>query len=253
MLPKFSVKKPFTIIVGVIMIIVLGIISFTSMSTDLLPKMELPYAIVMTTYAGASPEKVEMTVTKPLEQTISTVNNVKNVKSVSSENSSMIIIEFTEDVNMDSALIELNSQLDMIKGSFESNVGSPMIMKINPDMMPVMVSAINIDNTPINELSTLVNDKILPVLEKTNGVASVSAIGLIEENIKVTLNQNKIDEINNKVLASVDEELAKAEKDLQKAQQGLNEGKQALDKQSKEQTENLVNGLSAINSRKKTT
>ncbi len=94
MLSKFSVRKPFTVFVSVILVILLGIISFTKMTTDLLPSIDLPYVMVMTTYPGASPEKVELTVTKPLEQTLATTSGVKSINSISSENSSLIILEF---------------------------------------------------------------------------------------------------------------------------------------------------------------
>ena len=91
MISKFSVKKPYTVIVAVVLVIILGVVSFTKMSTDLLPSMDLPYAIVMTTYPGASPETVEQTVTKPIEQSMATVSNIKNVSSMSSENASVVI------------------------------------------------------------------------------------------------------------------------------------------------------------------
>lgn len=130
MISNYSVKKPFTVFVAVILIIILGVISFTSMTTDLLPKMDLPYAIIMTTYVGASPEKVENVVTKPLEQSMSTISNIKNVSSISSENSSVVILEFSNDVNMDSALIEINSKLDLIKAAWNDDmIGSPMVSK----------------------------------------------------------------------------------------------------------------------------
>ena len=246
MLPKFSVRKPFTILVSVIIIIVLGFISFTTMSTDLLPKIDLPYSIIMTTYVGASPEKVETTVTKPIEQSISTVSNVKNVSSISSENSSIVIIEFNDNVNMDSALIELNSRLDLIKSTLPDEVSSPTIMKINPDMMPVMVTAIDVDNTSIKETSTFVQDEILPKLEKINGVATVSTGGIVEESLKIKLNQDKIDAVNSRVLENVDSELSKTEKELNSASSKIESGKSALEKQSKEQTEQLVDALSQI-------
>ena len=251
MLPKFSVKKPFTIAVAVIMIIVLGIVSFMNLSTDLLPKMDLPYAIIMTTYPGATPEKVELSVTKPIEQVVATVSNVKKVNSVSSENSSMVIIEFTDGVNMDSALIELNNQLDLIKSSFDDSISSPTIIKLNPDMMPVMVSAISIDDSSIVNISDKVNNEIMPLLEKTNGVASVTATGLIEEQIKVKLNQEKIDEINSKVLANIDAKLADTEKELNNARSQIEQGKQAIDEQTKVQSAKLVDGLSSLDSGKK--
>ena len=84
---KFSVKRPFTVLVAVIVTIILGFVSVTSMSTDLLPRLSLPYMIIVTTYPGASPEKVETSVSQPMESALGTVNHVKNVYSVSAENS----------------------------------------------------------------------------------------------------------------------------------------------------------------------
>ncbi len=246
MLSKFSVNKPYTVMVGVIIIIVLGIISFMSMSTDLFPKMDLPYAVIMTTDVGASPEKIEMNVTKPIEQAVSTVSNVKNVSSTSSENSSMVIIEFSQDVNMDSALIELNSRLDLIKSSLPEEASAPTILKLNPNMIPVFVSAIDINNTSTKDVSTTVSDEILPKLEKINGVASVSSSGIVEENVKIALNQNKIDSINNKVLENVDANLSKTQQDLKNAQEQLEKGKTEFEKQSKDQTKKIVDGETAI-------
>ena len=78
-MPKYSVKKPFTILVAVILVLVLGFVSLTGIQTDLLPAMNLPYLMVITTYPGASPEQVEADVTKPLENALSTLNGVKNV------------------------------------------------------------------------------------------------------------------------------------------------------------------------------
>ena len=109
---NFSVKKPYTVLVAVIMVIVLGIVSFMKMSADLLPSINLPYVIVMTTYVGASPETVEMVVTKPVESAMATVSNIENISSVSSENYSMVIMEFAQNADMDSVSLEIRESLD---------------------------------------------------------------------------------------------------------------------------------------------
>lgn len=247
MISNYSVKKPFTVFVAVILIIILGVISFTSMTTDLLPKMDLPYAMIMTTYIGASPEKVETVVTKPLEQSMATISNIKNVSSISSENSSVVILEFSNDVNMDSALIEINSKLDLIKAAWnDEQIGAPMVSKINPNMMPIMLTALDVENMDNSEITEYVNNKILPELERIDGVASVSATGLLEEQIKINLNQDKIDEVNKKILNSVNSKLNKTQAELNTAQAELNKGKEELAKQSDEQTKKLVEGLSSI-------
>ena len=139
---KFSVKKPYTVLVAVIMVIVLGIVSFTRMSADLLPSINLPYVIVMTTYVGASPETVETVVTKPVESAMATISNIENISSVSNENYSMVIMEFEQSTNMDSASLEIRESLDQIKSYWDDSVGNPIIMKLNPDMLPIMVAAV---------------------------------------------------------------------------------------------------------------
>ena len=98
---KFSVRKPFTVFVAVILILITGIVSYTKITPDLLPDIDMPYVVVMTPYPGATPEKVESSVTKPLEQNMATLTDIKNVQSVSDSNYSMIIMEFEDSVNMD--------------------------------------------------------------------------------------------------------------------------------------------------------
>ena len=131
MISKFSVKKPLTVFVAVILVIILGAVSFLGMKTDLLPKIELPFVVVMTTYAGANPEKVELEVTKPLEKVLSTTAGVEKINSISRENSSLIMVEFNAGINMDSAIIDLNSKIDLIKSSLGENVQNPTIMKMD--------------------------------------------------------------------------------------------------------------------------
>ena len=145
MFSKYSVKKPYTVVVGVVLIIILGIVTFTNMTVDLLPNMNLPYAMVMTSYPGASPEEVEMTVTKPIEQVMATVSNIKTIQSSSSENFSTVILEFDQTSNMDSVTIEMRENLDQIKGYWPEGVANPIIMKLNPSMMPVLIAAVSAD------------------------------------------------------------------------------------------------------------
>ena len=158
MLSKFSVKRPYTVLVGVLLILILGFVSITKMTTDLLPSMNLPYAVVYTTYIGASPEEVETTVTRPVESSMATISNIKNIQSVSSENVSMVILEFEQTANMDSVTIEMRESLDQISASWSDSIGSPVIMKLNPDMMPIMIAAVNRDGMDSLELTDNVNN-----------------------------------------------------------------------------------------------
>ena len=199
MLSKLSVKKPFTVIVAVLLISILGVVSLMNMSTDLLPSINLPYAIVSTTYIGASPEEVEMVVTKPVEQRMASISNIKNVRSISRENMSLVILEFNESANMDSVVIEMRESLDMIKGYMPDQVGSPMIMKLNPDMMPVMIVSASVKGQKLSESSQIIESKVIPDLESIEGVASVSASGLVDNQINVILREDKIAAVNKKI------------------------------------------------------
>lgn len=197
--------------VAVIMVIILGVISFTQMPTDLLPSIDLPYLAVITTYPGANPEKVEQTVTKPLESSLSTVGGVEKVTSISQENSSMVVFQFSYGTNMDSAMIEMSNKADMVKATLDDGVGAPVLMKINPDMLPVMVASADVSGKGIEETSALVSETVIPALERISGVASVTGMGLVEKQLTITLSQEKIDALNHRVLDAVDGQLDEAQ------------------------------------------
>lgn len=215
MISRFSVKKPYTVLVGVVLAIVLGVVSFTRMTADLLPNISLPYVIVMTTYVGASPETVETVVTKPVEASMATVSNIESINSVSSENYSMVILEFAQTADMDSISLEIRENLDQISGYWQDDlIGSPIIMKLNPDMMPVMIAAAGIEGKDVAEVSRYIKDVIMPELESLEGVASVSATGMIEENVNVIIRQEKIDAVNERIRAAIDSKLDEAGQEL---------------------------------------
>ncbi|MBO3445250.1 efflux RND transporter permease subunit [Clostridium sp. CCUG 7971] len=246
MFSKFSVKRPFTVFVSVILVIILGVVSFTGMTTDLLPKIDLPYVIVMTTYPGASPEKVEESVTKPLEKVLATTNGIEDINSVSSENSSMIMLEFNQGMNMDSAMIDLSGKIDLVKAQLSDEVGTPTLMKMNPDMMPIMVASVDINNRNIKETSNIVKSDVIPTFERIDGVASVDATGLLEESIKITLDDSKIENLNNKLKNSIDSKMASSKAELNSAKKKIAEGKAQLEQQSKDKNQELSSGSSAI-------
>ncbi|MEG0020483.1 MAG: efflux RND transporter permease subunit, partial [Oscillospiraceae bacterium] len=243
---KYSVKKPFTILVGVVLVIVLGVISFTKLNTDLLPTLDLPYVMVMTTYPGASPEKVEMSVTKPLEQALATTNGLENIQSISQENQSIIIMEFSQTVNMDSAMIEMSGNIDLVKGYLDDSVSSPMFMKLNPDMLPIQVLSVDMDGMDIKELSQYVNNELAPHFERVDGVATVDVSGSVENYVEIVLNQSKIEEINDSILKSVNGELYKTKKDLDKAKTELTNGKTELENKRDDAYNKLADGSAQL-------
>ena len=241
MISRYSVKRPYTVFVAVVLVIVLGVVSFTKMTTDLLPSMNLPYAIVMTTYAGASPETVEGIVTRPVEQSMATVSNIENVSSLSAENYSLVILEFAQTANMDSVTIEMRENLDQLKAMWDDDsIGNPIIMKLNPDMMPVMVAAVGKEGLSHTEVTKLTEDSIIPELESLEGVASVNASGLIEENVQVVIRQEKIDAINEQVFGYVESEFEDAEKEIADGKKELEDGRKELNDGQKELNDSVA-------------
>lgn len=235
MLSKFSIKKPFTVFVMVVLIIVFGFVSYTKMTPDLFPSMDLPYVVVMTSYFGATPEEVEATVTKPMEQQMATLGNLESMRSISAENYSTIVLEFKNETNLDTISVDIRDKIDLVAGQWDEMVGKPIVLKLNPDMMPITVAAVTVEGNSNAQTSDFLNKELLRRLEGTDGVASVSTAGMVENTIQVDLNDEKIDKINQKVQAAIIKQFGSAygavSSGLQsaKAQQtALSEGKEKI-------------------------
>ena len=212
---KFSVKKPLTVFVAVIAVLVLGVVAYLKMTPDLLPNMDFPYVIIVTTYPGASPEKVEENVSKPMEQSMSTLEHIKTVSSTSSENVSMIILEFEEAVNMDTIGVDIQQQIATLSAGWDSMVGTPYVLKINPSMLPVQVAALSMEGMDNLELTEFMNDTLMNKLEGIPGVARISATGMIQQELHVILDQDLIDAANRKIIDAINGELDDAAQELE--------------------------------------
>lgn len=193
MFAEYSVKRPYTVIVGLIAVLILGAISVYNTTTDLLPNINLPYAVIITTYPGASPELIELSVTRPIEQSMLTLGNIQNVYSMSADNVSIVILEFSEITNMDSALVEIRENLDMVAAYMPKEISTPMIMRINPNLLPVAVVSVALSGQSLADTSQFVTDVIIPSYERIVGVASVTATGLVNREIHISINHAKID------------------------------------------------------------
>lgn len=196
MLAKFSVKKPYTVVVGILLILILGFISITKMSSDLLPSMNIPYAIVMTTMPGSTPEEIEKTVTAPIESAMTSITDIKNIKSMSYDNYSAVILEFSGTADMNAVTIDMRESLDILKESLPDGAGNPTIIKINPDMLPIVISSVSMEGMPIDELTEYVKDKVIPAIESVEGVGEVSMSGGVTSRIEARLNDDKIKKLN---------------------------------------------------------
>lgn len=228
MLSKYSVKRPYTVLVAVALVIVLGVVSLMKMTTDLLPDMSFQYALIITTDVGASPEKVETEVTAPIEAAMATTSNIKNITSTSYNSYSIVTLEYAQNANMDSVVIEIQQKLDQLQGGWSDSVGTPMIMQINPDMLPIMIASVDMEGMSQSELANYVNNDLIPALESVEGVASVSASGALEESVEVTIDQEKVDALNAKIQNSISSQFDDAQKEITDGKNQIKEGQDAI-------------------------
>ena len=159
-MPGFSVKKPLTVYVVALAILVLGVVAYLKMTPDLMPNMDYPYVIVVTSDPGASPESIEEEITKPLEKSLATLDQLKNITSTSQNSVSMVVLEFENGANMDSLGIDIQQQISALEGQWSDTVSSPYILKVNPSMIPVMVAAISSDTMDVGKLSDFVEEEL---------------------------------------------------------------------------------------------
>ncbi len=224
----FSVKKPLTVFVAVLGIIVLGVVAYLKMTPDLLPNMDFPYVIIVTSDPGASPESVEQTITKPMEQSMSTLDKIKDVTSTSQNSVSMVLLEFEDGVNMDTVSVDIQQKISVLQGSWEDTVSAPYVLKINPSMLPVMVAAVSRENMDVYELSDFVTDELSGKLEGVSGVASISVSGAVTREAHVILDEKKLDALSEKLAEAVKKQLGKAEGQLLSAKKEVEKGQAAL-------------------------
>ena len=227
-MPKFSVKKPLTVFVAVLAILVLGVVAYLKMTPDLMPNMDFPYVILVTTDPGASPETVEADITKPLEQSMATLDRIKNVTSSSMDSVSMVVLEFEDGVNMDTVSVDIQQKINQLKGSWSDTVGDPYVLKMNPSMLSVQVAALSYDGKDITELSDFVTDTLSPKLEGITGVASVTVSGTVQHQLHVILSQKKLDDLSRRLSDAIAKQLDDAAGQLSSARGQVNSAKAAI-------------------------
>ena len=187
-----SVKKPVTTALIFVAIAVLGLFSYSRLSVDLYPKIELSMATVMTTYSGAAAADIEQNITKRLESSLSTVSNLKKVTSTSKDNVSVITLEFEYGTNMDEAVNDIRSVLDMQQNYLPENAEKPVVFKFSTDMMPVAYLAARTTGSPTG-LYKILDEKVANPLNRIDGVASVSISGAPEREIQILTDPKKLE------------------------------------------------------------
>lgn len=228
MLSKFSVKKPYTVLVGIIAVIVLGVVSFLNLTPDLLPNIDFPYVIITTTYVGASPEEVEETVTRPIEQSMARLDNINSISSTSAENYSLVMLEFTDGTDIDIASIDITNAIGQLESGWDDMIGTPIILKINPNMLATSVVAVSVEGLEEHELTSFINDNLMTQLEGVEGVASITADGMIEKSVEVKISESKLKSLNKKVENEIRKQFDEAYEGIAEAEKQLADGKEAI-------------------------
>ena len=239
---KFSVKKPFTVLVAVVMVLILGFVAITKMQTNLLPDVSTPYLMVVTVYPGASPERVESEVSDVLENAL-TVPGVSGITATSAENYSLLLMHFEDDTDMNSALVKVSNKLDQVKSDLPESCLTPSIIEYNLNMNAFMTVAVSREGSDVYQLSELTKDTIVPYIQRKGGVSSVSSNGLIEKMVQVQLNQDKIDVINEKLLELINTQLSAAREELESAEKQIEAGRTEYEKQMKNFGDTVSNSV----------
>ncbi|ERI05607.1 efflux RND transporter permease subunit [Aneurinibacillus aneurinilyticus] len=188
---EWSVKKPITIVMLIVAVVLFGIISLPKLKVDLLPEMNIPVAVVATSYEGAAPEEVENLITKPMEGVIGTVSNIKKIRSVSINGASQIIAEFNWGTDMDQAALDMREKVDLVRGGLPKSAGSPRVIKIDPNSTPIISLALS-GPMDVVELNKVAKDLIKSRIERVDGVASVGITGGKTREIQLTINPNAL-------------------------------------------------------------
>ena len=245
-MPAFSVKKPLTVYVVALAILILGVVAYLKMTPDLMPNMDYPYVIVVTSDPGASPESVEEEITKPLEKALATLDQLKTIQSSSQNSVSMVVLEFENGANMDSLGIDIQQQVSSLQGQWDDSISSPYILKVNPSMIPVMVAAVSSSDMDVHELSDFVDDELAAKLTGITGVASVDVVGTINRETHVVLDAEKMAAVTKTVREKAGRELDKAAGKLSDAKKELEDAQSALDEGIAQAADGVADGVTGI-------
>src|SRR5699024_441762 len=223
-LVKTSVKRPVGVIIIVLAIIALGIVSARNLVVDLFPKIDLPVAVVATTYEDAAPQEVENLISRPIESSISSVEGINTIQSQSQSGNSLVLMMFNNGVDLDQALLDVRERVDQAKGMLPDRAGDPRIMRFSPDQLPVVW--VSLTGKDASQLTAIAEDEIVPFFERQEGVASVTVEGGKEREIQLILDEGKlqqhginpqliVESLNNQNQSASVGTVEKGDKDLQ--------------------------------------
>ena len=192
---KTAINKPVTTLLIFIAVIIIGIFSYKSLPVDQLPEMEPPYVSVMTVYAGANASELETNVSKILENGLNSVDGLKEITSTSKDNMSLVTLEFEWGYNLDEAVNDIRSSIDMIYDNLPDGVSRPLIFKFNTSMMPIMQYAITADDS-YSGLEKIIDDNVINVLNRIDGIGNVSLSGAPQRYVYIDLDPRQLEAYN---------------------------------------------------------
>ncbi|MCR5481260.1 MAG: efflux RND transporter permease subunit [Clostridia bacterium] len=191
-LSALAIKRPVAAAMLTIMVIVVGFISVIGIPLDLIPNIELPVALVMTTYSGTSPEEMESMVTEPIESALASTENLDSMMSYSMEGSSIVVVQYAFGTDMEFATLEMREKIARVKSFLPKDVSDPMVMKMDMNSMPVQQIFVSSETLTLTEINRIIDDNISPRIERCDGVASINVMGGVEDEIAVKFNQEEL-------------------------------------------------------------
>ncbi|MBN9655292.1 efflux RND transporter permease subunit [Halobacillus sp. GSS1] len=186
-LVNLSVKRPVGVIMIVAAILGLGFVSLRSLTIDLYPEIDLPIAVVSTSYEGAAPQEVEKLVSRPVESSVSSIEGLEVLQSQSQAGASLVLMQFNTGVNLDSTLLQVRENVDQVTGLLPEGASDPSVLRFDPQQLPIMTVGLSGD-TP-DELQKVAENRLVPFLERQEGVASVSIEGGQTKEVQVLVDR----------------------------------------------------------------
>ncbi|UWX61586.1 efflux RND transporter permease subunit [Chryseobacterium oranimense] len=191
-LAEISIKRPSLVIVLFTILTLGGILSYTLMGYELIPKFETNMVTISTVYPGASPAEVETSVTRKIEDAVGSLENVKKVESSSYESLSVIMVQLNDGADVDYALNDAQRKVNAILADLPDDVKAPSLNKFSLDDLPIITMSVSSDKLNSKDLYDLLDKKIEPIFSRVNGVAQVDLVGGQEREIQVNLDEKKL-------------------------------------------------------------
>ncbi|WP_295988371.1 efflux RND transporter permease subunit [uncultured Alistipes sp.] len=190
-----AVRKPISTVLIFVGVLVFGLFSLSNLAVDQYPEIEIPQISVITMYPGANASEIETNITRVLEDNLNTVNNLKKLTSKSQDNVSMITVEFEYGSDLNEGANEIRDVVSRVQSMLPDDVDYPTIFKFSTSMMPVMMLAITAEES-YPALNKILDDKLVNVLNRVDGVGAVSVMGAPEREVQVNVDPQKLEAYN---------------------------------------------------------